>query len=309
MVTALYPVAETSRRGLCFVPSLPRTKTFSVASGQKLETINGVSIATVSRLLGEALDMLFNGRIAAIRFPNFYDKRLAKVLSDWIVNHPDRTEYGQNVADPDNPGKVKHIYYQVDRVGIPKNLFIRKSPDHPDWDLYFRKKVEIESAIRKLTNSRHPIDEIIEQMNYSFFNGAERDEINGKEAFAGIARVTVPGKDSLLERYPHVDGTWPCDGHFSVNVYLSMPKNGGELEIFNGPVLTANEVSNVTANRDFRTEGYRSTLVQPEVGDLIIFNTRRPHAVKTYRECDGIRVSLASFFLHDYMYKPLRFYS
>ena len=254
----------------------------------------------------QSLRQLFDGSVGFLRVPGFVNKELAHSLGRWILHHPDRTEYGQNVADENAPGKTKYIYYQVDRVGFPRNQLIGKPPDAPEWETYFEKRNEISSGMYEITGHRHPIEKLLTILKDKWPYGAEYEKHQNRNLFSGIGRVTVPGKDSLLEKLPHVDGTWPYEKHFSANVYLYVPNTGGELEVFHKPELTAKEVGEVNSDRDFRQEGWPSTLIKPRLGDLILINTRRPHAVKTYEK--GIRVSVATFIGYD-SGKPLKFYS
>jgi hypothetical protein len=85
-----------------------------------------------------------------------------------------------------------------------------------------------------------------------------------------------------------------------------VPGVGGALETFGGPSLTVDEMNAVTVDRNFREERSDSEFVKPAVGDLIIVNTRRPHAVTGFTF--GKRVSISSFMMYD-PEKPLRLYS
>lgn len=73
-----------------------------------------------------------------------------------------------------------------------------------------------------------------------------------------------------------------------------------------GGVDYKEEVGKVASDKDFRKEGRRSFLLKPRVGELIIINTRRPHAVAAYEQ--GIRVSVACF-IGYVQENPLKLYS
>jgi hypothetical protein len=269
-------------------------------------TIRRTGLVVTSPLLNaEVLNLLLSEEVSALRITGFYPTQIAHRLGKWILKHKDRAVYGQNAVDP-NTGEITYTDYHVDRVGFPRNSLLGESPDSPQWQQYFEKGKEVTDSIRSLTRNRHPIELLIKQLNGIWQHGAELEKYNGRELTPGIGRVTRPGQKTLLEKLPHVDGPWPCKLHFGVNVYLYVPGVGGELETFGGPTLSVDEMNEVTVDRDFRKERTDSEFVKPSVGDLIIVNTRRPHAVKGFS--DGKRVSMSSFMMYD-PGSPLRLYS
>lgn len=77
-------------------------------------------------------------------------------------------------------------------------------------------------------------------------------------------------------------------------MYLSTPAIGGELIIYPLEPLSAEQVDDFEANQLLWAsqlgEGIR---IKPNAGDLILINTRRPHAASSSGE--GTRVSLQTF--------------
>lgn len=75
---------------------------------------------------------------------------------------------------------------------------------------------------------------------------------------------------------------------FSANIYLQMPPNlsaspvgeRGELELWNVPALSVDAILEADGDRDWRAELPESILVRPSNGDLVLFNTRKPHAIR-----------------------------
>ena len=264
-------------------------------------------IATSTTLSEEILDLLFSGRVSAIRIPDFYPRHLCRRMERWLYNHPDRTVYGQNAVNP-HTGEIEYHDYFVDRIGEPRNRLIGKPTDAPEWQTYFRKAEQIQTEIAELTQQQHPVQQLIDLLDRIWLCGARKEQIRGRVAAAGIGRVTRPAQAKAVYplEHPHVDGPWPCEQHFGVNVYFSMPPRGGELEAFCGPTLSAEEMQKIPFNHDFRQTHRVSELVRPHIGDLIIVNTRRPHAVTPFSH--GPRVSMSCFMMFD-ADRPLRFYS
>lgn len=264
-------------------------------------------IACSQTLDTEVLNLLLNERVSVVCIHGFYPAELCEPFSDWLSGHSDRTVYGHNAIDPDS-GKVQLRDYLVDRIGEPRNRLIGKAGDAPEWGEYFRKGEELRKEVEQLTRQQHPIQMLIDMLNQIWAHGAKRERIHGNDSPAGIGRVTRPARDGKSHPMedPHVDGPWPCAVHLSANVYFSLPRHGGELETFCGPSLSAEEMRGIGFAHRFRETHPVSELLKPEVGDLVIINTRRPHAVVAFSS--GRRVSYACFIKHD-PGKPLRFYS
>ncbi|MBL7661719.1 hypothetical protein JNK13_03100 [bacterium] len=264
--------------------------------------------STLSKLDFFSLQNLLHGQISALRVPSYYPISRCAELSQWFIEHKFRALYGQNVADPSDPGKVKYLDYHVDRIGYPRNLLIGKSNTSAEFEQYFSQNNSIFQEINKITKNNHPIVKLIEEVSCIHRFGACIEKINGQQAFCGIGRITRSGKDTLLSKLPHVDGTWPYTMHFSANIYLQVPELGGELELLGGPILSAEEVAQIGPEHEFRADpNYcASQLIKPEVGDLIIINTRQPHAVRGFE--NGKRVSISSFIGYD-PGQALKFYS
>lgn len=252
----------------------------------------------------QVLLKLFSGEVSAVRVPNYYQVELGHHLAEWIEHHPTRALYTHEIQDAS--GSVEYLYYYVDRVGYPRNRLVGKAFDDPEWELYFAQRDEIMNAMRATTGNKHPVDQLLSDLNSCWLDGARFESINGKELFAGIGRITVAEADTRLGEIPHVDGCWPYEAHFSANVYLRVPDIGGELEVWREPTLTFQQVVQLDPNFDWRDAQLKSWLVKPLEGDLIIINTRRPHAVRNFQH--GSRVSVASFIGFD-SGQPLKLYS
>lgn len=266
-------------------------------------TLDG-SILTANYLSYEALLKLFSGEVSAVRVPNYYEVKLGHHLANWIEYHPSRTLYTHETQDAS--GNIEYHYFYVDRVGFPRNRLVGKTSKDLEWELYFAQRDEIVNGMRAVTGDRHPVDQLLSDLNLCWSDGAEFESIEGKNLFAGIGRVTVAETNTRLGEIPHVDGCWPYEAHFSANIYLRVPAIGGELEVWQEPTLTYQEMVQLDPNIDWRDAGFKSQAIKPLEGDLILINTRRPHAVLNFQH--GSRVSVASFIGFD-SGQPLKLYS
>merc|ERR1719436_459860 len=81
---------------------------------------------------------------------------------------------------------------------------------------------------------------------------------------------------------------------FAANVYLDVPERGGELEIWDVEPLSCDAIVQLDQSKDIRSQLPTDSIkVRPVKGDLLLFNTRRPHAVCPFP--NGTRTSMQTF--------------
>ena len=118
---------------------------------------------------------------------------------------------------------------------------------------------------------------------------------------AGMFRITRPNA-AVMEEHPHMD---TLDLYFNdcsqigANIYLQMPEQGGEVVIYDVPhAFQAEDVKAVEADKEAFTriiENSEAQIIRPEEGDLVLINTRVPHAVIAYQDPSRLRVSFNMF--------------
>lgn len=247
----------------------------------------------LTSLTKESLQALIDGKVIAIKIPNFVEPDLCHKLSDWYQTHPRQHTYTTEYYVEGNPIQVDQ---GVIRIGSPYNLTYGKATDDPIYEKYYT-DAPVNTKERKdaCAPSLDPIAKLISQLNKIYVHGANIASFDDKPMFAGIGRITKPYAQ-LLEAQPHFDAlpqNFGLDNQFGANFYFEVPEKGGELEVWDYPVLTSNELSTISPDKDWRSELGKPILIKPQKGDLIIISTRRPHAVRMFQE--GKRISLNCF--------------
>ncbi len=245
-----------------------------------------------SSLTTKSLEALIDGKVLAIKIPNFVESDICQKLAHWYQVHPRQQAYTTEFY-------INGIPVQKDqgviRIGTPYNLTYGKAIDDPVYEKYYTDAlVNIKERKDACDPNSDPIEKLISQLNKIYVNGAKIASFDNKPMFAGIGRITKVNAQ-LLEDQPHVDALHQhfLDSQLSANFYLEVPERGGELEIWDYSPLTPNEISMVSPNKDWRSELGNSILIKPQKGDLILINPRRPHAVRMFQE--GKRISLSCF--------------
>lgn len=95
----------------------------------------------------------------------------------------------------------------------------------------------------------------------------------------------------------------------AANVYLSMPREGGALQIWDQELSPEafDELRGGSYGIDPALLGEPSLAIRPNAGDLILFNSRRMHAVTPGTE--DTRLSLSCFVGYRGPATPLSFWS
>jgi hypothetical protein len=150
-----------------------------------------------------------------------------------------------------------------------------------------------------------PIDRLFARASAEWPAGGVPAELDGTPIFYGSGRVWG-GLPALPD--PHVDSIHPAlyrfDGQLSAVAYLRVPEAGGQLEIWD--VEEAEFTQKVIEKKVKRADLPAPTRISPKIGELIIFNARKPHMVAQvtagYRIVQQCFIGLA----HD---RPLTFWT
>ena len=160
-----------------------------------------------------------------------------------------------------------------------------------------------------------PIDSLMAQINRIWEPGIRLENLHGKKMFSGLLRFV----DKDAEIMPHVDVlshdiqksfiAKSLQGQFAANIYLDVPKFGGELQIWDTGI-SINELNAIKEKDDYFVSreklGPPAFTFKPCVGDLVIFNSRNFHAVA---KCKEKRAAMSTFIGYRGEYQPLTFWS
>jgi len=133
--------------------------------------------------------------------------------------------------------------------------------------------------------------------------------------FIGLSRVVEPGvyflahHDIFAKDAPHSFHAKSLQAQFACNVYLDMPDEGGELEIWEREMLPTEFDALRGDSYGIPPEllGKPSLRLKPNCGELILFNSRKMHAVAP--SVNSARLSLSCFVGYRGDHAPLTFWS
>ena len=262
------------------------------------------------KLSQSALEALIvDESIYAIKVPNFISEELCLKLKEYILNAK-KEDYKHEVV---KDGVLHEIFYGVSRVGMPFN----KTYTNQTGEMRLKYLTSAQEYSEKLRLAsfpeKSPMETLLEQLNDAWPDKAEIGQLDGRDMSGCICRVTLPKYD-LLEVRPHCD-TLPPDVSFSgeefeqqlsINIFMAAPEEGGEFLTWAVPPLEPEHIHSENKSVLLDEDAKSLITIRLKMGDLVLINTRRPHAVKSFEV--GERVSIASFFGYT-PGKPLQFWS
>lgn len=246
-------------------------------------------------LTEDSLRNLFEDRVLALRVSNYCAPEVASKLSEWFTNQHNLPAYTHEVY---KDGILKQEYYGVYRYGLPYNKTYGTHPDSSIRQEYYQQAIPSIRSVRKACFPYlSPIDCFRLELDETWTTGAQIASYEGRKMFVGVGRV-MPADDShILQEKPHIDclpqTIFQLDGQFSANVYLQIPDSGGALELWDLPPISPTKIESLSEENNGRTQLPEPIVIFPDEGELVLFNTRRLHAVQSFHK--GMRVSIQCF--------------
>lgn len=160
-----------------------------------------------------------------------------------------------------------------------------------------------------------PIDELRCMLDELWPHGAKLQSLGSRKMFVGLSRMVEPGTtflahhDIFEEDAPGCTEATSLLAQFGANVYLQMPVSGGALMMWRREMPSAE--FNARRGDDYGLPverlGEPDVTLLPEPGDLLIFNSRKLHAVSP-----GVgrsRLAVSCFVGYRGLSEPLTFWS
>lgn len=271
---------------------------------------DGTEILTSDALTREGLAALFERRISALHVPGFCASGSAESLCEWVMARSGIENWKVNVFR-----KGTATIEDSDTaygIGIPFGLAVRS---RESFVRYFQEAAPLGREMRTAAGGLSPIDRLRLDLDEAWPKGARIARFRGLRRALGLARVMTPtglfDGVAKTEGMVHVD-TLPVQkkgaGRFSANIYVHMPPAGGELSIYNVSPTSMDLLRNFSLMKNLinfdasAQDVIRSKLpppltLRPAVGDLILLDTSRPHAVRGFT--DGYRVTIQCWVDYD----------
>jgi hypothetical protein len=245
-----------------------------------------------------AIEKLASGEVIAIRIKNFITRDHANLLYKKIIQ------------------EGHEFYINAPSIGRIGMAFYETNFDKLLIDKYFNAAENSVLELRyRCAPYNSPIDTLRCVLDETWPSGAQIQSIYGRKMFVGISRIVKPDVTFLAHHdIFHKDApdsyiAKSLMAQFAANVYLQIPQIGGELQIWNNE-MTPEEFDDIRGTSygiDPNLLGNPDYTLKPQTGELIIFNSRKMHAVAPSRDCS--RLSLSCFIGYRGKHSPLTFWS
>lgn len=260
-------------------------------SSRPPQSISPVSVwqfQTVDAICGADIQRIFDRTLCGIRIPAYCGPDTADRMAERLIGDPSRTSYGVNWARKgDEKVDAKEFWSRksqstdVDRVGPVTGTI----GQYLSAEEYSNSAVE---AIRRIRSyaapALSPIDRLRLELDEVLPGGARiASHVNGAKAFVGVGRVMESSSEAI-----HADTGRP--GCLTANLYLRLPGHGGGTQVWSHFGDYVNSPGSYLFAPGEIPEDAPCALLQPGVGELVIWNPMNPHVVLPFS--DGLRVSI-----------------
>lgn len=265
---------------------------------------------TASALTLQNLRALLTGEILALHIPGFRHPDDAQQLTQNLIDH---AQFERYFRAPD---------IGVQRTGM---TFFETNGSDDLLLRYYEESLLGTRALREACSPRlSPVDQLRLELGDLWLEGLRNENAHGRPMLAGIGRVfengfELPPHQDILARdlrdatQPPLANHQPLLRQFSANIYLRPATQGGELEIWDR--TPSSQEQEGLRDREFQYEGIiartalpaPTVVIDPQPGDLILFDSSCIHAVRASQ--GGPRVSMSLFIGYRGPNQPLTYWN
>jgi len=257
-----------------------------------------VIVTDIDGLSYDHLKSLAHGNVRVLHLREFTSKSVSKAISGGQV------ELGfEAYINVEQVRKIGMAFYETECK--PELL-----------EKYFSIARENQMAFRKACAPfGSPLDTLRCLLDEIWPAGAHLQKIHGKKMFVGLSRMVEPDTtflahhDIFSEDAPSEFEAESLKAQFAANIYFQVPRNGGELLMWHRRMTTEEFDQRRKGDYGIAIDELPppDVVVKPESGDLLIFDSRRIHAVASPK--DDPRVAVSFFIGYRGDDQPLTYWS
>lgn len=261
--------------------------------------IESYPVHVAEQLTYEDLQDVIDGKYAAIRIKGFCSKNICRIVTNRMLHHKNRGNFNKASA--------------IGRIGVAH--FEINSPDA--FEHYHQNAIQFTWQLRDAFYPYlSPVDKIRLLLEETWPAGAQLEMLYGRKCFVGICRIMDPSVE-LLAHNDRLDRDSPDSlqarslvSQLSACVYIQVPDEGGGLRLWNKEPASEEEYAKLKAGKygiEMGKLGMPDHVIEPEQGELIIFNIRKYHGVAPGK--GKARINVGAFIGYRSVTQPLTYWS
>lgn len=255
-----------------------------------------------SKLTYQSLRDLCNGKVLAIRIPNYCEKSACEEILKNLGVVNTLTHKYDNAPEMD-------LY----RLGMS---FFETRFNSSLLENYFSGSDDFKSSIEQICfPHQSPLEKLIADLERTWPSGAKIQRLNKQSMRPGLVRIFLenqifpPHQDMLSRDYPQLPKNEQPLSQLAINIYLQNFIEGGELELWDYAPDDEQVKQLYTGTHDFIDREkipVPVTRLKPETGELILAQCSKLHAVRPGKS--GKRVAFSCFSAYRGEDQPLTYW-
>lgn len=240
-------------------------------------------VETTVRSLGHAdIAHLATGTTLVVRVRGFVDPHTCKALARRAE------EYGyESYLNVPSVSRIGMAFYETE------------GREHLIEEYFLSARGNIQDFRDACAPYRSPIDSLRCLLDEAWIPGSMLQTLGQRKMFAGLSRMVKPGTTFLAHHdifendAPGAPEARGLLAQFAANVYIRMPETGGELLMWRREIPTPafDAMRGADYGVPVQSLGPPDLALRPEPGDLLIFNSRKMHAVAPGTGCNRLALS------------------
>lgn len=253
---------------------------------------------TRANLSADHIRLLAKNEIRIIQVQSFISNKSCEIISNGAV------ELGYKpYINVDNVRRIGMAYYETEH----EETLIKQ---------YFATAQKCLEQLRVACDPvGSPMDAVRCLLDEVWPAGAHLQTLFGKKMFVGLSRMVMPNTtflahhDIFADDAPGMQESESIISQFGANVYVQMPKMGGELLMWhkNMSIAEFDEKRRGEYGINIKDLPPPDIVLKPNTGDLLIFDAHKLHAVASPQ--DQARLALSFFVAYRGDNEPLTYWS
>lgn len=261
---------------------------------------NKILILEANALSKTDLLKIFSNEILAIRVPNYYSKELCQESLKKLM----QTNSIEHYENAPSIGRKGMAFYETENIKEKVEKY------------YDTAKININEIRQIFYPNLSPLDKLRLELQEVWNYGANIENIHNRKMFVGLCRILEPNVDFLPHQdIFHLDSVnneqaKSLKAQIAVNIYLDIDSQpGGEINLWSFG-FSDQEYPHMLDNNSYGISFNKLPppllSIKPRIGELILFNARNLHAVRSSK---NVRVSIACFVGYRDYNQPLTYWS